>query len=59
MSILAHVYRSHISFAHIINALQGRAPCPSATNVDAFSIYLPFGLRTGTGPAPAKHHRMR
>ncbi len=59
MSILAHVYRSSHLIYHIINALQGRAPCPSATNVDAFSIYLPFGLRTGTGPAPAKHHRMR
>ena len=27
--------------------LQGRALCPSATNVNGLTIYLPFGLRTG------------
>ena len=36
---------------------QGRALCPSATAYLCVVLYLrlPFGLRTGTGPAPARH----
>ncbi len=32
---------------YLTTALQGRALCPSATNVNGLTIYLPFGLRTG------------